>query len=100
MADQIEPETVFRQADGLELNRVPDGAMIYQAGQERVHFLNPTAVVVLELCAMNKSTHSIEAFVGDAFGLSETPTDTVRACLKSLLEEGLIVVCPPSSAER
>lgn len=98
MADDILPGTVFRQADGLELNRVPDGAMIYQAAQERVHYLNPTAVVVFELCSMDKSAEGIEQFVGDAFGLDESTAETVRSCLKSLLEEGLIVACPPSSA--
>lgn len=97
MANDIRPDMVFCQANDLEVNRVPDGAMIYQAGEERVHFLNPTAVIVLELCGMNKSVGSIEQFVGDAFGLSETPTEAVRACLKSLVEEGLIVACPPSS---
>ena len=97
MSADFGPGTTFRQAEGIEINRVPDGAMIYQAGQERVHYLNPTAVIVLELCTMNKTAESIERFVGDAFGLDETPTDAVRACLKSLLDEGLVVACSPSS---
>jgi hypothetical protein len=83
--------------EGLEVTHVPDGAMVYQNDRERVHYLNPTALVVYELCGLNKTTEEIETFLGDAFDLSETPAEAVRHCLASLLEEGLIV-CRPSSA--
>ncbi|MDB5540990.1 MAG: hypothetical protein JWQ89_2717 [Devosia sp.] len=97
MAD-ILPATTFRPIDGMEMNRVPDGAMIYQANQERVHFLNPTALVVFELCGMDKNAAEIEAFVAEAFGLASAPTEVVRDCLSSLVEEGLVVACAPSSS--
>lgn len=93
---EITPDTMFRAVEGIELNRVPDGAMVYQNDRERVHFLNPTALVVYELCALNKTAGEIERFLADAFGLSASPADAVRECLASLLDEGL-VVCTPSS---
>jgi len=92
-------DTKFRAVEGIEVNQVPDGAMVYQNERERVHFLNPTALVVYELCGMNKSVGEIEAFVTEAFGLASSPSESVRACLTSLLDEGL-VVCIPSSAAR
>ena len=97
---EILPETTFRAATGLELSRVPDGATVYDAARERVHFLNPTALIVFELCDMQKSAEAIEAFVTDAFGLEEPPREAVQACLQSLVSEGLVTPCPPSSAGR
>jgi hypothetical protein len=94
---EINPETRFRVIDGVEFTRVPDGAVVYQNERERVHFLNPSAMVVFELCEIGKSAGEIEIFLADAFGLAETPKESVRECLVSLLHEGLIV-CDPSSA--
>ena len=93
---EITPDTKFHTVDGVELNRVPDGAMVYQNDRERVHFLNPTALVVYELCGLSKSAGEIESFLTDAFGLGASPTEAVRECLASLIDEGLIV-CAPSS---
>ena len=62
-----------------------------------MHFLNPTALVVYELCGLNKTTAEIETFLADAFGLVAAPAEQVRECLASLLDEGL-VACAPSSA--
>lgn len=94
---EITADTMFRAVEGIEVNRVPDGAMVYQNDRERVHFLNPTALVVYELCGLNKTAGEIEAFLAGAFGLATSPTEAVRECLVSLLDEGL-VVCAPSSA--
>jgi hypothetical protein len=92
----ITPDLTFHAVAGIEVNRVPDGAMVYQNERERVHFLNPTALIVFELCAMDKTAAEIEAFIADAFGLATSPADAVRECLVSLLDEGL-VSCTPSS---
>jgi hypothetical protein len=94
---EIGPETRFESAGDVEINNVPDGAMAYQKDRERVHFLNPTALVIYELCGLKKSTQEIEDFLAGAFGLAEPPRDAVRDCLVSLVDEGL-VVCAPSSA--
>jgi hypothetical protein len=94
---EISPETRFETVGGVEINNVPDGAMVYQKDRERVHFLNPTALIIYELCGLKKSTQEIEGFLAGAFGLAEPPTAAVRDCLVSLVEEGL-VVCAPSSA--
>ena len=94
----IAPDTSFRAVDGIEINRVPDGAMIYQNERERVHYLNVTALIVFELCAEKKTMREIEAFLTDAFALDAPPTEALHACLASLLDEKL-VTCSPSSAE-
>lgn len=86
----ISAGTTFAVADQLETTQVPDGIMIYQIARDRVHYLNPTAAIVLELCGMGKSRAEIESFLSDGFALDKSPTDDVEACLKSLIDEGLI----------
>jgi hypothetical protein len=96
--DELNPNAVFQGTGGFELNPAPDGYVIYQAARERVHFLNPTAAIVFELCLAGKSTREVEDVLQEAFGLAERPTESVRDCIRSLLEEGLIEPCPPSSS--
>lgn len=95
---EITPDMKFRAVDAIELSHVPDGAVVYQNDKERVHFLNPTALMVFELCGLGKSAGEIEAFLADSFDLAEPPTKAVQECLVSLIEEGLLA-CDPSSAE-
>lgn len=90
MSDDISGSDRFVQADELEITEVPDGAMIYQKARERVHYLNPTAVIVFELCGMDKTVDEMVAFVADSFGLSTPPVEEVRSCVASLLGEGLL----------
>ena len=95
---EIQPDMVFRRVAGVETNAAPDGVMVYQESRDKVHFLNQTAVIVFELCGMEKSVTDIETFIVEAYGLSTRPTEAVRTCLTSLLEEELIELCPPSSS--
>jgi hypothetical protein len=88
--DSIEADMVFAPVDGLELTDVPDGRVVYQADRERVHFLNPTAVIVFELCGEKLSVGAIESFLKDAYDLGETPSAAVRECIGSLLSEKLL----------
>lgn len=95
---EIADDAVFIAEEGHELSQVPDGYVIYQAARDRVHFLNPTAVIVYELCAAGCSVQTIDAFLQDAFQLTEPPVVMVRDCLGSLLDEELLRICPPSSS--
>jgi hypothetical protein len=98
MTEPIEDDMVFVPTEGLEISEVPDGRVIYQAAKERVHYFNPTAVVVFELCGMNHSVGEIGAFLRDAYGLAAVPAAEVRECIASLLKEDLLRPATPSSA--
>jgi len=91
MSDDISGSDRFVQSSELEITEVPDGAMIYQKLRERVHYLNPTAVIVFELCGMNKTVDEVAAFIANSFDLSVPPAEAVRTCVHSLLDEGLII---------
>jgi hypothetical protein len=77
-------------ADNIEINQVEDGYVIYQADQDRVHYLNKSAVLVLESCTGKNTLDEIEQILQEAFDLPEAPQKAVAECLDSLYKEGLI----------
>ena len=93
---QDEATLIYRRADDLETNEVPDGYVIYDNGREEVHFLNLTAAAVFELCDGKNDAASIATIVQNAFGLPVPPNGDIEACLASLHSQGLIA--PASSA--
>ena len=90
MPDDIRDDQIFVPVEGLEVNEVPDGRVVYQASRERVHYLNPTALVVFELCAEKIPLAAIARFLEDAYQLGAPPLAEVRACMASLLKEELV----------
>ena len=77
-------------ADNIEINQVEDGYVIYQADRDRVHYLNKSAVVVLESCTGKNTREEIERILQEAFDLPGVPEKEVTECLESLYQEGLI----------
>jgi PqqD family protein of HPr-rel-A system len=93
-------DDVFVACEGLEITPTPDGCVVYDAAREKVHYLNPTAAVVYELCDGARSLRAICAFLAQAYGLDQQPVEATRDCLKTLIAEGLVRPCAKSSAER
>lgn len=81
---------VLVRADGLDVNEVPDGYVIYQLAADRVHYLNNTAAIIFELCDGERDARDITARVGQIFEL-ETADGEIEACIQSLLKEGLVL---------
>jgi hypothetical protein len=77
-------------AEGLEVNESGDGVVIFDAATDRVHHLNNTAALVLELCDGRRSAEQIAALVGAAFGLESPPLTETHQCLERLADEGLV----------
>ena len=78
------------QANNLEVHEVPDGYIVYQSAQDRVHYLNKTAAVIFEFCDGKLDADSIVQRVAKAFELDASSHAEIRACLDSLVKEGLI----------
>lgn len=83
-------EAFPRRAPNVEINPVPDGYIVYQPARDRVHYLNHTAVLVLELCTGRVRARDIPALLKEAYDLPGTPADEVLACLETLSTEGLV----------
>ncbi len=79
-----------RHGDGLEVNDVADGVVVYQPNRDRVHFLNATAALTFELCTGANSREEIVQAVRIAFDLADAPTSDIEMCLAQLRQEGLI----------
>lgn len=82
----------FKMADDvdIEINEVEGGYVIYQAEKDRIHYLNQSAVLVMESCTGANSVDEIVEIVRQAFELAESPEQEIKDCLDSLLKEGLI----------
>ena len=93
MAEDITDTARFDRADGNHAVETADGMVVYQKDREKVHYLNPTAAMVYELCDGRQTVKSMTAFLQSAFDLPEPPASEVRECLENLVSEGVITVC-------
>ena len=75
---------------GLEINKVADGYIVYQPARDRVHYLNHTATIVLELCNGTNSPSEIASLLQSAYDLLAPPEVEVAACLQQLRSEELV----------
>jgi hypothetical protein len=82
---------VLVRAEGLDVDEVSDGYVIYQTGSDRVHYLNKTAAIVFELCDGARGTDDIVARLSWMFELGGASDVEIEACIHSLLKEGLIL---------
>jgi hypothetical protein len=79
-----------RPSDGIEISEVADGYVIYDPKQDRVHYLNQTAGVILELCNGQLSVGELPALIQEAYDLPDPPVQEVDDCVQKLIEEGLL----------
>ena len=86
----IEPGDVYVKSEGHEFNQVADGYVIYQTGRDRVHFLNPTAVIVYELCDGKNTVEQIGRFMQDSYALPAPPEEEVKSCIATFLNEEIV----------
>lgn len=84
---------VLVRAEGLDVNEVPDGYVVYQLSADRVHYLNRTAAIIFELCDGECAAGDIAARVGEVFKLENLAEGEIEACIQSLLKEGLVIPC-------
>ena len=76
--------------DGLDISPAEDGFIIYQPELDRVHFMNATAVLILELCNGKNSEQEIVDLIREGCGLEENPEQTVKQTLEKMKTEGLL----------
>jgi len=81
---------ILTRASGLEVHEVPDGYIVYLNAGDNVCYLNKTAAVVFEFCDGKLATDDIVARVAKAYELGASSHAEIRACIDSLVKEGLI----------
>jgi hypothetical protein len=78
------------RVEGIEINPVAEGYVVYDPERDRVHELNHTAALVLELCTGDNTADDIVRLLQSAYELPEPPDDEARTCIAQLREEGLV----------
>lgn len=90
----MQDKATFIQVEGCDAVETADGMVVYQTNNEKVHYLNPTAAIVFELCDGRQSVGAITSFMHTTFELNDAPSEEVNTCIQSLLDEGIIRACP------
>ena len=78
------------RSEGLEINVMHDGVVIYQRDKKKIHYLNHTAGLVLEFCDGRHTPEELAKMVGEVCGLPEPPRDDIINCLQDLRSKDLI----------
>jgi hypothetical protein len=79
------------RARNLEVHEVPDGYIVYQTEQDRVHYLNKTAAIIFEFCTGSLRADDVVARMTRAFDLNAAAESEIRDGLNSLIKEGLVL---------
>lgn len=73
---------------------VEDGCIVYQPERDRVHYMNPTGAIVLELCTGKNTWSEIVDLITAAYRLTKRPEKAVRDALRQMIDEGLVTLNP------
>ena len=84
----------YSRAGTLDISEIPDGYMVTVPKTGRVHYLNPVAAIIFELCDERNSPDEIAELLRREFSLDDPPEAQVSACLATLVAEGLVAPCP------
>lgn len=74
--------TYPKRAEGIEINKMEDGYVVFHSSLDDLLFLNHTAAIVLELCDGETDKNEIYAIVQDVFELDKAPKVEIDTCLK------------------
>lgn len=87
-----------QRAPGIEMNEVTDGFVASRQDDARIHYLNPSAAFILEICDGTTAASELPELLAAAFDLAAPPVEDVERCLAALMNEGLLVdLAPPTS---
>jgi len=86
----MDPKMRPRLAAGLEISPTEDGYVVYQPDRDRLHYLNVSAAVLLEVCDGTLCADELPALLAGICGLPEPPTGDVESCLETMVGEGLL----------
>jgi hypothetical protein len=79
-----------RRAAGIDTAEWAEGYLVRQAEPLRVHRLNNTASMILELCDGQRTVTEIAGEMADSFDLEDLPQAEVVACVDELRRAGIL----------
>jgi Coenzyme PQQ synthesis protein D (PqqD) len=78
------------RVEDIDVVEMADGFAVYHVTRDRVHFVNYTAAIVLELCDGTKTDAEVARVLGRCYDLPQPPGAEVADCLTQFREEGLV----------
>jgi len=78
------------RVSALDVRPIKSGAIVFQQAPARMHTLNESAAVVLDLCSGEHSVAAIIERVQEIYRLSAPPTIEIEACLDQLRRKDLL----------
>ena len=82
------------RAPDLEIEEAGDGFIVYDESRDRVHYLNHTAALVVELATGELESHGIANWIARAYALDTPPVEDVERLIGELREEQLLLPDP------
>lgn len=79
------------RAPDLEIEEAGDGFIVYDEAKDRVHYLNHTAALVIELATGELEMQGIASWIARAYALEAPPIDDVKQLIDELREENLLL---------
>lgn len=79
------------RAPDLDVHEVPDGYIVYHGANDTVSYLNKTAAIVFEFCDGKLSADDIMERAAKIFESGTATREEIKACIDSLLKEGLVL---------
>ncbi len=88
----------WRRSAELEITETEEGVVVYQPSRGRVHALNASAAVILELCDGTRNAVSVAVEIAELFGLAELPVALTEECIDGMARDGLVSQVAATSA--
>ena len=92
--EEINAQQRFSRANAVDITELPDGYMVTDQNSGRVHYLNPVAAIIFELCDGTLAASEIAEFLMREFTLDSAPHAQVHSCLDTLVKQNLATPCP------
>jgi hypothetical protein len=86
----------LQRAPGIEIGEVTDGFIASCSDGQRIHHLNPSAALILEVCGEATPASDLPELLAAAFELMAPPTEDVELCINEFLKEGLLLIIQPN----
>ncbi|MEM7352351.1 MAG: PqqD family protein [Acidobacteriota bacterium] len=79
------------RAPHLEIEEAGDGFIVYDESRDRVHYLNHTAALVVELAIGDLESQGIANWIAQVYALEKPPIEDVVQLIDELRKENLLL---------
>jgi len=79
-----------KKTDGLEITDTEAGFAVFDPKNGKVHFLNNTGVIILEICDGNHSIDEVVGMIESSYSVTDVTKEEIRNYIENLYHENLL----------